>query len=67
MVYNINILIKRARKLAVNQRVNHPWQDLNDIELLKSAGLYVKDYKTGKEGFTLAAILLLGKDEVIAA
>ncbi|MGL5086134.1 MAG: ATP-binding protein, partial [Clostridium sp.] len=50
-----------------NQRVNHPWQDLNDIELLKSAGLYVRDYKTGKEGFTLASILLLGKDEVIAA
>ncbi|WP_207720463.1 helix-turn-helix domain-containing protein [Clostridium gasigenes] len=60
-------LIKRARKLAVNQRANHPWQDLNDMELLKSAGLYMKDYQTGKEGFTLAAVLLLGKDELITA
>lgn len=58
-------IIKRIRKLAINQRVNHPWQDMNDMELLKSAGLYLKDYQTGKEGFTLAAVLLLGKDELI--
>ena len=60
-------IIKRIRKLASNQKVNHPWQDMDDIELLKSAGLYLKDYQTGKEGFTLAAVLLLGKDEVITS
>jgi ATP-dependent DNA helicase RecG len=38
---------------------------MDDIELLKSAGLYIRDYKNNIEGFTLAAILLLGKDEVI--
>ncbi|MCG4722908.1 transcriptional regulator, partial [Alistipes putredinis] len=29
--------------------------------------LYLKDYQTGEEGFTLAAVLLLGKDEVITS
>ncbi|MFZ3130997.1 MAG: RNA-binding domain-containing protein [Desulfosporosinus sp.] len=58
-------LISRARKLAVNQRPNHPWGALNDFELIKSAQLYLKDYQSGKEGFTLAAVLLLGKDDVI--
>ena len=34
-------------------------------ELLKSAGLYGRDIVTGEEGFNLAAIMLLGKDDVI--
>jgi ATP-dependent DNA helicase RecG len=38
---------------------------MNDNELLKSASLYTIDYATGKPGFTLAAALLLGRDEVI--
>lgn len=38
---------------------------MTDLELLKSAGLYLKDYQSGKEGLTLAAVLLLGKDELI--
>ncbi|MGM0568794.1 MAG: RNA-binding domain-containing protein [Elusimicrobiota bacterium] len=58
-------LIERARKLAVNQSPDHPWGNLGNIDLLKSAQLYMKDYNTGKEGFTLASVLLFGKDEVI--
>jgi len=38
---------------------------MGDMELLKSAGLYGRDIATGEEGFNLAAIMLLGKDEVI--
>lgn len=38
---------------------------MNDQELLKSAGLYGKDISTGAEGYNLAAIMLLGKDDVI--
>ena len=33
--------------------------------LLRSANLYSKDFVTGKEGLTLAAILLFGKDTTI--
>jgi len=58
-------LIARARKMAINQRPNHPWLELDDMELLKSAQLYLKDFSSGVEGFTLAAILLLGNDDVI--
>ena len=38
---------------------------MNDQELLMSAGLYGTDMVTGEKGFNLAAILLLGKDDVI--
>jgi len=58
-------LINKARTLALNQNSNHPWKNLTNIELLKSAKLYTKDYRTNKEGFTLAGILLFGKDETI--
>jgi len=58
-------LFIKVRKLAPNQKPNHLWLEMTDLELLKSAGLYLKDYQSGKEGLTLAAVLLLGKDELI--
>ena len=61
-----DIFIK-VRKLAANQRANHPWETMNDLELLKSAGLYLKDLQSGKEGITLGGILLFGNDQLIQA
>jgi len=58
-------ILTKVRKMAANQRPNHPWQHMDDLELLKSAGLYLKDLQSGKEGITLAGILILGKDELI--
>ncbi|OIO37747.1 MAG: AAA family ATPase [Candidatus Omnitrophica bacterium CG1_02_49_16] len=58
-------LIARARKLAVLQKPNHSWAEMTDVELVKSSQLYLKDYQSDKEGLTLAAILLLGRDKVI--
>ncbi|MDR1649475.1 MAG: putative DNA binding domain-containing protein [Synergistaceae bacterium] len=58
-------LMPRVRNSAVLRNSNHPWRGMSDIDILKSAGLYEKDWKTGEFGFNLAAILLLGKDEVI--
>ena len=60
-----NDIFTKVRKLASNQRPNHPWQNLDNGELLRSAGLYIKDLQSGKEGITLAGILLLGEDELI--
>lgn len=60
-------LLERVRKMAAAKRANHPWIEMGDEELLRSANLYLKDYETGKEGYTLAAALLLGKDDVIAS
>ena len=58
-------IISRARQMAVNRQPAHAWESLNDMELLRSVQLYQTDYSTGKEGLTLAAILLFGRDEVI--
>ena len=38
---------------------------LSNEELLKSSSLRTKDYQTGKEGLTLAAALVFGKDTTI--
>lgn len=38
---------------------------MSDEELLRSAGLILKDTETQKEGVTIAAILLFGKDSTI--
>ena len=58
-------LFDYVRKLISAKNSDHPWLSLNNFDLIKSARLYQKDYKTGKKGFTLAAVLLFGKDEVI--
>lgn len=58
-------LIDIARKYAVIKNRNHPWGLMTNEELLKSAGLYLTDHLTGKSGYTLACILLFGKDETI--
>lgn len=60
-------LFDRVRKLARSQRPDHPWLEMDNEELLKSAGLHKKDMHTGETGYTLAAVLLLGKDEVITS
>ena len=36
-------LLNRARKMAANERADHPWKTMDDLEMLKSAGLYRKD------------------------
>ena len=59
-------VINKARKLALNRTPNHPWGSMNDEELLRSAKLYTKNRQTGEEGYTLAAVLLFGSDDVIS-
>jgi ATP-dependent DNA helicase RecG len=58
-------LFKRVRILAENRQTGHPWTNMSDEEIVRSAGLFKKDIITGKSGLTLAAALLLGKDETI--
>ncbi|WP_313583008.1 RNA-binding domain-containing protein [Lacrimispora sp.] len=58
-------LIKRARKMATGRVDNHPWAIMNEEEILRSSGLILTDMETYKEGITLAAILLFGKDSSI--
>lgn len=59
-------LLPRIRQMAVNHAPGaHPWKEMDDDTLLRSAGLYGIDHATGESGFNLAAIMLLGRDEVI--
>lgn len=58
-------LLPKVRQLALSHHPEHPWESMSDMDIFKSAGLYEEDWRTGKKGFNLAAILLFGKDEVI--
>lgn len=59
-------LLPKIRTMAQNHAGGtHPWKSMEDEELLRSAGLYGRDIATGEEGYNLAAIMLLGKDDVI--
>ncbi|MDR3164056.1 MAG: putative DNA binding domain-containing protein, partial [Synergistaceae bacterium] len=58
-------LVPRVKQMAVSRLPGHPWNEMDEMELFKSAGLYEEDVRTGKKGFNLAGILLFGRDEVI--
>jgi len=58
-------MLPRIRQMALNKDQDHPWKTMTDSELLQSAGLIGEDAETGKRGYNLAAIMLLGRDEVI--
>ncbi|MEC4273323.1 RNA-binding domain-containing protein [Adlercreutzia sp. R25] len=58
-------LIDKCRKMASARRPNHPWAEMDDFELLRSAQLYTRDIETGAEGLNRAAALLLGRREVV--
>lgn len=57
--------IQKARNLINNLRPQHPWLDLSLIDMFKQANLYRRDIATNQEGFTLAALMLFGKQETI--
>ena len=60
-------LIPRLQQRAANFSPSgkHPWQEMSPEQLLQSAGLYVENKETGKMCLNLAAIMLLGRDDVI--
>lgn len=58
-------LIERARMMTSVRNANHPWKSMSDEEILRSAGLILKDNITQVEGITIAGILIFGKDSTI--
>lgn len=58
-------LFPKIRNLIYSNSPTHPWLAVNDVAMLQMAGLWKRDHQTNQEGYTLAAALLLGKDEVI--
>lgn len=59
-------LLSRIRRMAGMKNVDHPWLGMDDDALLHSARLYTRDYGSRTEGLNLAAVLLAGRDDVIA-
>jgi len=55
-------LIERARQMT---EPGHLWRSLDDEGLLRSAKLILNDREKGKDGLTLASILLFGPDQLI--
>lgn len=60
-------LLPNLRIMAENKSngQGHPWSSMTDDQLLRSARLYSMDRVTGEQGFNLAAVMLLGRDDVI--
>ena len=58
-------LMGKVRNLAKSKNPDHPWLKMSDEEILKSAGLWEKDFSSGIQGYNLAGVLLFGKDDVI--
>jgi ATP-dependent DNA helicase RecG len=58
-------LIEKCRRYVRINADNHPWVDMDDLQLLKSAQLYLPDPKTGEYGVTLAGVMLFAPDQLI--
>ena len=57
------LLARAKRRISMNNPAHH-WQELDDKSLLARSGFYRKE-KGGESGYTLAAILFFGSDDLI--
>jgi ATP-dependent DNA helicase RecG len=58
-------LFDKARNLIRSNQPNHPWLAVDNMQMLRDAVLYWNDYEQNREGFSLAAALIFGKDLTI--
>jgi len=59
------VSVRQYRQLFSLAKPDHPWLAETDFELIRKLGGYRKDRSTGKEGFTLAGMLMFGKSSSI--
>ena len=64
-VHFVKGIVDRTRRIIKNNRPDHPWNDLSNHDFYITTGLYRTDLITGLEGFTMSALLLFARDEVI--
>lgn len=57
--------IQKAKNLIRDNNSDHPWLGLDEMAFFRLANLYREDISTGEQGFTLGALMLFGKSEVI--
>jgi ATP-dependent DNA helicase RecG len=65
--FEVDLFDKVRKMLSVRSNGEHPWSDMGNEDILRSARMYLRDERTGKEGYTLAAALLFGKVNTIAS
>lgn len=58
-------IIEKAKNLIRNNRSDHPWLVLSNEEFYRQSNLFRYDINEGKSGFTLAALMLFGSEEII--
>lgn len=58
-------IVQKAKGIIRSNKPSHPWLELEDLDFFKASGLYRTDLQTNQTGFTLAALLLFGKEEAI--
>jgi ATP-dependent DNA helicase RecG len=63
--FNLDIY-KKALNLISQTKASHPWLKMDFEQVMKSSGLWRVDLYTRESGYTIAAALLFGKDEVIS-
>lgn len=54
--------LERFRQMFQNLHPEHQWNSSEHKEFLINFGGYAKDRRTGKEGLTMAGLLMFGKD-----
>lgn len=64
--FNMEVYNK-AMKIILQTRPSHPWLNMDFEQVMKSSGLWRVELETKESGYTVAAVLLFGKDEVIRA
>ncbi len=57
--------LQQYRQRFVSHKPTHPWLGEDDVGLLTKLGGWRKDRKTGREGLTVAGVLMFGTDEAI--
>lgn len=57
--------IEKAKNLIRSNRSDHPWLSLSEQDFFRQSNLYRFDISEGKSGFTLAALMLFGSEEII--
>jgi len=58
-------LFTKARNIIRGHNHQHPWLHVDNMQMLRDASLHWIDYENNREGFSLAAALLFGKDLTI--
>lgn len=57
--------LKAYRNNFKNNKPDHPFNDLDDLEFLERIGAWDKERETGKSGLTLAGLLMFGQGHII--